>query len=539
MKKFSMCVLAFCAILAGSLTAAAKAGAAEKAEQKGGIFRVTQVIMPKWDPAVGSDYASGVVLINVYDSLVFPTPDGGVKPWVAESWEISEDGLTWDFKIRKDITFHSGNKLTAHDAAYSMKRLLEIGEGFAFLFYSYVDSVEVIDDYTLRLNCKAPYGPLLNSLARFYILDQKLLEAHYASAGDYGDKGDYGKSYLLEHDAGSGPYAIDSVSTNISVGGSIYGAYWAGFEQNVPEKFLIYASNEAVRVKTMMSRQELECADHYQTTENIQSMLDSDSTLKVAFNYAGSGINFWMNNQKAPVDDPKIREALGYLVDYATLCTKILPDSVQKKSIVPSNSLGYESVFDLSLDLEKAKRAVSESKYASTIADYPIELVWNSESADREKVALMIQALASQIGLKISIVELPWSTIVSNSAKVDTSPMTTLVSITPVTSDSASQFVSQLRSKTTGTWENMNWVNDPALDSMIDKALALVNIDARAAAYKEIQRYCAERFIFIPLTETPERLVYQSSYVEMAPKIGLQGFSLYLRDIKVYPDRKK
>jgi peptide/nickel transport system substrate-binding protein len=289
----------------------------------------------------------------------------------------------------------------------------------------------------------------------------------------------------------------------------------------------------------MMSRQELECADHYQTTENIQSMLDSDSTLKLAFNYAGSGINFWMNNQKAPVDDPKVREALGYLVDYATLCTKILPDSVQKKSIVPSNSLGYEPVFDLSLDLEKAKKALSESQYAASIADYPIELVWNSESADREKVALMIQALASQIGLTVSIVELPWSTIVSNSAKVDTSPMTTLVSITPVTSDSASQFVSQLRSKTTGTWENMNWVNDPTLDAMIDKALALVNIDDRAAAYKEIQRYCAQRFTFIPLTETPERLVYQSSYVEMAPKIGLQGFSLYLRDIKVYPDRRK
>ncbi|NLO26498.1 MAG: ABC transporter substrate-binding protein, partial [Clostridiales bacterium] len=50
------------------------------------IFRVTQTIMPKWDPAVGSDYASCVVLINAYDSLVFPTPDGGVEPGVAECW---------------------------------------------------------------------------------------------------------------------------------------------------------------------------------------------------------------------------------------------------------------------------------------------------------------------------------------------------------------------------------------------------------------------------------------------------------------------
>jgi peptide/nickel transport system substrate-binding protein len=495
--------------------------------------------MPKWDPAVGSDYASGTALINIYDSLVFPTKDGGVKPWVAESWTISENGLTWDFKIRRDITFHSGNKLTAHDVAYSMKRLLEIGEGFAFLFYAYVDSAEALDDYTFRLNCKTPYGPLLNSLVRFYIVDQKLLESHYAKVGDYGDKGDYGRAYLLERDAGSGPYAIDDVSANISVGGGIYRNYWAGFEKNVPEKFIIYSSNEAVRVKTMISRQELEAADHYQTTENIQSMLNSDATLKLAHNYTGGGLNLWLNNQKAPVDDPKVREALGYLVDYATICSKILPDSVQKKSIIPSNSLGYKPVFDFSLNLEKAKKAIAESKYAASIGKTPIELVWNSESADREKIALMIQATASQIGINVSIVELPWATIVSNSANVNSSPMTTMVSVTPVTSDAAAQFVSQLRTKTAGTWENMNWVNDSALDALIDNALATVDIDSRAEAYRKIQEYCAERFTFVPLTETPERIVYQASYVDLNPQIGLQGFSFYLRDIKVYPDRRR
>ncbi|MDR1875046.1 MAG: ABC transporter substrate-binding protein [Synergistaceae bacterium] len=536
MKLMKRLFLGLCVLCLAFVVTACPAGAEGEA---GSIFRVTQAIMPRWDPAVGSDYASGLVLINVYDSLVFPTPDGGVRPWVAESWNISEDGLIWDFKIREDIVFHSGNRLTAQDVVYSMQRLLGIGEGFAFLFYSYVDSIEATGDYSVRLRCKTPYGPLLNSLVRFYVVDRKLLEQHYAAAGDYGDKGDWGRAYLLEHDAGSGPWTIDGVSTNISVSGSIFRGYWAGFEAGVPEKFIVYASNEAVRVKTMMSRQELECADHYQTTENIQSMLDADNTLKLAHNYTGGGLNLWLNNQKAPVDDPKIREALGYLIDYATLCSKILPDSIQKKSIVSSNALGYKEVFSFSMDFEKAKQAVAGSRYADRIGTLPIELVWNSESADREKVALMIQATASQIGLNVSIVELPWSTIVSNSARVETSPMTAMVSVTPPTSDSASQFVSQLRTKTSGTWENMNWVNDPALDEMIDKALATVDIAKRAVAYSEIQEYCAKRFTFIPLTETPERLVYQASYVDLAPKIGLQGFSFYLRDVRVYPDRRK
>ena len=512
---------------------------ADAGDAKGSIFRVTGPIMPKWDPAVGSDYASCVVLINAFDSLVFPTPDGGVKPWVAESWDISPDGLTWDIKIRKDIKFHSGNRLTAHDVAYSMNRLLEIGEGFAFLFYEYIDSVEVVDDFNVRFICKKAYGPLLNSLVRFYIVDQKLLETKYASSGDYGDKGDYGKGYLLENDAGSGPYVVDSVSTNISVGGTKFKDYWDGFETNTPDKFIVYSSNDGVTVKTMMSRQELESADMWQTTENITSMLASDNTLKLAYNYTGGGINLWMNNQKPPMDDKYVREAFGYMVDYATVCEKILPDSRQKYSVIPSNLLGFKRIFDFEFNLEKAKAALAKSKYANKIKDTKIELVWNSESADREKVALMIQAAASQIGLNVNIVEQPWATIVANSADVKLSPMTTLTSITPVTSDSGSQFVSLLRTKKVGTWENMNWVNDAELDKLIDNSLTMVVIDARAKAYGLILDYCGERFTFIPIAETPERLVYQSSYVDLKPQIGLQGFSFYLRDIKVYPERRK
>ena len=507
------------------------------ASEGGSIFRTTQTIMPEWDPAVGSDYASCVIMCNVFDTLVFPTEDGGVEPWVAESWTISEDGLTWDFKLREDVYFHSGNQLTADDVKYSMDRLCEIGEGFAYLFYDYIDSVEVIDDFNVRFHCTQAYGPLLNSLVRFYIVDQELLEANYAE-GDYGDKGDYGKGFLLTSDAGSGPYTVDSVSTNISVGGTIFPEYWAGVDENNTEKYIVYASNDAVTVKTMMSRQELECTDMWQTAENIESIMAADDSLKLTFNYTGGGVNLWMNNQRAPMDDPQIREAFGYLIDYATVCSSILPDSIQKDSVIPSNLLGFEEVFDFSFDLEKAQDAISRSTYADTIGDMEIELVWNSESADREKIALMIQAAASQIGLNVKIVELPWSTIVANSADIEQSPMMTLTSITPVTADSGSQFVSLLRTKEVGTWENMNWVNDPELDALIDAALLLTDEAERAAAYGEIQRYCGERFTFVPIAESPERLVYQASYVEMEPRIGLQGFSYYLRDIYVYPDQR-
>lgn len=538
MKRYLALILALCMTLA--LAACGGGGGGEDEGSTGAIptesiFRFSQVSMPNIDPACGSDLAATNVFTNVYDPLLFPTADGGVEPWIAESYEPSEDGLSWTFHIRQGIKFHSGNDLTAKDVKYSMDRLCTIGEGVAYMFYDYIKEVEVVDDYTVVFHCNEVYGPLIANLMVFYVLDSELVKANTVDNGDYGENGDYGKGFLLTTDAGSGPYRITEISTNISISGEKFADYWAGTPEEAPEKFVLYASNDAVTVKTMMFRRELEAADSYQSAENIKSMLEGDETFKLAYNYTGGGVNLWMNNQKAPFDDPKVREAFGYLFDYDTLCTIIQPDSAVKKSIVPSGKLGWTPVFDFSYDLEKAKACLAESKYADTIGDMEIEFVWNSETAEREKIALMAQAAGQQIGLNIKIVELPWSTIVANATSCETSPMVTLCQVTPLTGDVASMLVSMLRTKEVGTWENMNWVNDPALDELINKALVTLDQDERAKIYEEIQEYCGKNFTFIPLTETPERIVYQASYVEMNPRISASGYTFYLREIKVHP----
>ena len=139
-----------------------------------------------------------------------PTVDGGVEPWVATEWSISEDGLTWTFKIRDDITFHSGNPLTAEDVAYTMNRMLTLGEGFGYLFTETVEEAVAVDDTTVEFRCKEANGTLLSALVRLYIVDSELVQSEYAD-GDYGDHGDYGKAFLLENDAGQRPLSGERV----------------------------------------------------------------------------------------------------------------------------------------------------------------------------------------------------------------------------------------------------------------------------------------------------------------------------------------
>jgi len=156
------------------------------------------------DPAVGSDFSSTSSLANLYDTLVFPNTDGGVDPHLAESWEVSDDGLTWTFKLKEGVKFHNGDELKASDVAWSMNRLLEIGEGLAYVFLGTVESATAVDDYTVEFKLSQPSGLFLTSLIRLYVANEDQVMENIVTPGPHGDKGDFGKEWLLTNDAGSG-----------------------------------------------------------------------------------------------------------------------------------------------------------------------------------------------------------------------------------------------------------------------------------------------------------------------------------------------
>jgi peptide/nickel transport system substrate-binding protein len=176
----------------------------EPAEERPSALRVTFSWPTFIDPAVGNDFSSSTSLTNIYDTLVFPNAEGGVDPWLAESWEISDDGLTYTFKLREGVKFHDGSELLASDVVYSFDRLQEVGEGYAYLITG-VDSVTAPDDYTVEFKLERPSGLFLPSLVRLYVANEELVRANTQAEGPYGEEGDYGKDWLLTNDAGSGP----------------------------------------------------------------------------------------------------------------------------------------------------------------------------------------------------------------------------------------------------------------------------------------------------------------------------------------------
>jgi peptide/nickel transport system substrate-binding protein len=131
---------------------------------QGNILRVAAIASPPTlDPHASTTRATADIGINVFESLVGYGEDFSPQPQIAHSWDISDDGLIYTFYIHEGILFHNGRELTAADIKASLDRVLEMGVYRAR--FSDVETVEVVDDYTIRITLSQPNAPLLINLA--------------------------------------------------------------------------------------------------------------------------------------------------------------------------------------------------------------------------------------------------------------------------------------------------------------------------------------------------------------------------------------
>ena len=502
------------------------------------VFRATFAWPTYIDPAVGSDFSSTSSLVNLYDTLVFPNTEGGVDPHVAESWDVSADGLTWTFQLKKGVMFHNGSELTASDVAFSMNRMLEIGEGLAYVFLGTVESAQAIDDYTVEFKLAQPSGLFLISLIRLYILDEEAVMANIVTPGPYGENGDWGKEYLLTNDAGSGPYMVKEFPLEEYLLMERYDGWWGDFAANAPDEVRFIATTEAATVRTMMSRQELELTDQWQTIEALEALDALDGVDIIAFPVL-TEFYYMMNTRKPPLDDVNFRRAVAYAFDYDAAVGLEWAGTKQSVGPVPAICAGHNpDVFVFKRDLVKAQEALAQSMYADQLAQYPIEVHWITEVPAEEKWALLFQANMAEIGINVEIVGTPWLSVVEEMASQETSPHIVTIYVSADFPEAGSLLKVRYHSDAAPTWSQNEWLLDPALDQRIDDALATVDEEERYAEYKALQddivELCPSLFLYDQVQKhavqtyvdwPPARgeVIPVMGYTMFAPAIGIMG----------------
>lgn len=525
MNKRSVILFLLIAILAIGVTQA----------QEDGIRRLrANFAWPTFiDPHVGSDFSSSISITNIYDTLIFPNPAGGVLPWVAHSWDVSDDGLIYTFHLQTGVHFHDGSEVQASDIAYSYDRLKNIGEGFSYLLPD--ATVEALDDHTVQFTLVASDPLFTLRLSRFYFVNEEQVRANYGE-GVYGEHGDYGKEWLLTNDAGSGPYTAVEFSLAEYLRMERFADYWNqdAFVENAADEVTFIGTIEATTIRSLFQNGEIEISDPWQGIEALES-LDNIDGVSIDTTSMGSSLYYMTDNTQPPFDDINCRRAAAYAFDYDTIVTLEWPGTPPMVGILSQSTPGHNpDVFTPRRDLEAARAALAECQYADNIADYPIDLVWVTEVPDEEKFALLFQANVAEIGMVVNVIGNPWLKVVEETASRELSPHIVTLYTGADLPEAGLLIEQRYHSKTAATFFQNEWLLDPELDAAIEDALATVDIEERFAKYAALQEHLAERVVSFFLYDQLEKRAVVD-YVEWDSSAGarIQGYHYYLPQIGV------
>lgn len=199
------------------------------------------------DPADAYDAASGLVIQNVYDTLV--RYEGAetkeVAPRLALSWTTSDDGKEWTFKLREDVTFSNGNPFTADDVVYSFDRVIKLGSpesGVNWIVTQFLEegNVTKVDDHTVKFTLKTAYGGFLPAISYTVgsIIDKETCEEHGGmpkpnATGEFESEADKGCAvWLKENMVGTNAFKLQKWEKNTEVVLAQNTGYWDGWAGN-------------------------------------------------------------------------------------------------------------------------------------------------------------------------------------------------------------------------------------------------------------------------------------------------------------------
>jgi peptide/nickel transport system substrate-binding protein len=335
-------------------------------------FAIDDII--SMDPGEAFELSTAEVTGNTYDLLVRLdlSDTSKVKGDLAESWTVSDDGLTYTFKLKPGMKFASGNPITAADVAYSFERAVKLDKSPAFIINQFglsgdnvTEKAKAVDDTTFQFVVDKPYAPsfVLNCLSATVasVVDSKLVKEHVAAvtpSADYKWDNDFGNAWLKTGYAGSGPYKLRE---------------WRANEAVVLERNDNYNGEKAKLARVIYrnmkessaQRLALEAGD-IDVARNLEPN-DLDAIAKnadITTTSAPKGTVYYISlNQKNPnLAKPEVRQAFKYLIDYDALSTTILKGIGEiHQSFLPKGDLGAIDDNPFKLDVAKAKELLAKA----------------------------------------------------------------------------------------------------------------------------------------------------------------------------------
>jgi ABC-type transport system substrate-binding protein len=353
------------------------------------------------DPANAESNPSEAVNRMMYENLVRFDEKLKIQPGLATKAEQSKDGMAWTFTLRKGVKFHDGTPFNAEAAKVFFERMIGPEKpSRAGLYTPFVSSVNILDEFTVRVNMKVPFSFFLNNLAHSAsgIISPTALKTH-------------GKD-IARRPVGTGPFKFVEWVHGDHLTMVRNDDYWGG--KPYLDKITVKTVKEdSARVMMLQSgdaqlivRIPSEDVPRLEKDPNIK--LDSTETLRVLY--------LSVNCYKKPFNDIRVRQAISYGIDKESIVKNIYQGrALVAQSMVTPLTTGYIPLKGLPYDPEKAKKLLSEAGFPGGLK----AKLWSPQGRYPKdfEMAQAIQQQLKKVGIDCSLDTMEWAAYLAATRK--------------------------------------------------------------------------------------------------------------------------
>lgn len=436
-----------------------------------------------WDPIDTFLVNWASVATNIYDGLTYRGPDMELVPALATGWEELDEGTRIRFTLREGVTFHNGEPFNAEAVKFTFDRLLgdEGAAGPQQSNYTSIDSVEIIDDYTVDFHLGAPDPVLLTKLAGYGAM---IVPPKYVS--------EVSEEEFNLNPVGTGPFSFVSYEPRIGINLEAFEAHWGGAAQlaNLNYRFITEPSTAVAELQSGG----VDLVIPPTIPIGMISTIEQDPRLSVVSTPGPTVYSLRFNTRDGITADERVRRALIMAVDRDTIVEAILGGEASVIAALQGElSFGFDpSLEPLPYDPEAARALLEE---AGVAPGSQVQIDIRGNDATFNEVVQAISAYLAQVGITASIQPYETNVLLNDIIPQGRTGAMFQQSWGGWTFDYDNTAYSMYHSG-----EKWNpYDSDPDLDALLESQRPMTDRDAREGVLHEIARYTAERALEMPI----------------------------------------
>ena len=486
-------------VLAASVVLLAACGGGEPQSSATAIRESLVVAQPgdarTLDPHQGNDGLSLRVNRQIYSRLVESTGNMDIVPGLAKEWR-QVDPVTTEFLLREGVKFHDGSELTASDVQFSLQRMMD-SPRIAFVMPP-IEAVEVVDEYTIRIITKQPFGPLLNHLSHpaLAIVSQKQVEK-------------WGEEYM-NNPVGTGPYQFGHWDKGDRIVLKRFDDYFMG-----PPAFseLVFRSIVEDSMRTIgLETGELDIALDIAPVDS--EIIQENKKLTLLEKPSLSYMHIGFNNDREMFKNRNLVLAINHAIDKQAIIDVVLNGAAQiATSPIAPGVFGFNpETQQYAYNPELAKEYFAKSGLGE---GFSLSLTTIEGNRDRQ-IAEIVQAQLREVGIELSIDTLEsgafWEETASGRHEMFLSSWGT------VTGDADYGLYAMYHSSAKGAPGNRSFYGNAEVDCLLDEGKAELDPNKRLEIYHKVQE--------LIVSDAPDVMLY-NTILTVGTQADIKGLNLH------------